>query len=126
MEKPRGPALRQGRKSRQMASRAELYEGAPLSSACDPRNAHRDELLNGEIFNSLMKAQIFIEQWHKHYNTFRPHSALNYRPPALQTLAPLARHLDEIKQLQQVLIRWYKNPSGQAEIDHSTFEFKRD
>jgi putative transposase len=23
-----------------------------------------------------------IEQWRKHYNTKRPHSALGYRPPA--------------------------------------------
>ena len=41
----------------------------------------RDELLNGEIFYSLKEAQIVIEQWRKHYNTIRPHSALNYRPP---------------------------------------------
>jgi Integrase core domain len=56
----------------------------------------RDELLNGEIFYSLKEAQIVIEQWRKHYNTIRPHSALNYRPPAPQTFAPLAHHLDEI------------------------------
>jgi putative transposase len=56
----------------------------------------RDELLNGEIFYSLKEAQIVIEQWRKHYNSIRPHSALNYRPPAPQTFAPLARHLDEI------------------------------
>ena len=53
----------------------------------------RDELLNGEIFYSLKEAQAVIEQWRKHYNTIRPHSALNYRPPAPQTFAPLAHHL---------------------------------
>jgi transposase InsO family protein len=37
----------------------------------------RDELLNGEIFYSLKEAQIVIEQWRKHYNTIRPHSALS-------------------------------------------------
>jgi putative transposase len=42
----------------------------------------RDELLNGEIFYSLKEAQIVIEQWRKHYNAVRPHSALGYRPPA--------------------------------------------
>ena len=42
----------------------------------------RDELLNGEIFYSLKEAKIVIEQWRKHYNTKRPHSALGYRPPA--------------------------------------------
>jgi putative transposase len=36
----------------------------------------RDELLNGEIFYSLKEAQVLIEQWRRHYNTVRPHSAL--------------------------------------------------
>jgi transposase InsO family protein len=42
----------------------------------------RDELLNGEIFYTLKEAKVLIEQWRKHYNTIRPHSALGYRPPA--------------------------------------------
>ncbi len=42
----------------------------------------RDELLNGEIFYTLREAKVLIEQWRKHYNTVRPHSALGYRPPA--------------------------------------------
>ena len=42
----------------------------------------RDELLNREIFYTLKEAQVLIEQWRQHYNTIRPHSALNYRPPA--------------------------------------------
>ena len=49
----------------------------------------RDELLNGESFYSLRKAQIVIEQWRKHYNTKRPHSALGYRPPAPESIIPL-------------------------------------
>jgi transposase InsO family protein len=36
----------------------------------------RDKLLNGELFYTLKKAEIIIEQWRKHYNTIRPHSAL--------------------------------------------------
>jgi transposase InsO family protein len=44
----------------------------------------RDELLNGEIFYTLKEAQVLIEQWRRHYNTIRPHSALGYRPPAPQ------------------------------------------
>ncbi len=60
----------------------------------------RDELLNGEIFYSLKEAQVVIEQWRKHYNTVRPHSALNYRPPAPQTFAPSANHLDEIMSIE--------------------------
>jgi putative transposase len=60
----------------------------------------RDELLNGEVVYSLKEVQIVIEQWRTHYNTIRPHSALNYRPPAPQTFAPLANHLDEIMPMQ--------------------------
>ena len=48
----------------------------------------RDEGLNQEIFYSLKEAQIVIEQWRRHYNSKRPHSALGYRPPAPQTLQP--------------------------------------
>jgi transposase InsO family protein len=48
----------------------------------------RDELLNGEIFYTLQEAKVLIEQWRRHYNTIRPHSALGYRPPAPQTIVP--------------------------------------
>jgi transposase InsO family protein len=40
----------------------------------------RNELLNGEIFYTLKEAQVLIEEWRREYNTFRPHSSLNYRP----------------------------------------------
>ena len=49
----------------------------------------RDELLNGEIFYTLKEAKVLIEQWRRHYNTIRPHSALGYRPPAPETIKPL-------------------------------------
>ncbi len=42
----------------------------------------RDELLNGEIFDTLTEAQVLIERWRRDYNHIRPHSALGYRPPA--------------------------------------------
>jgi len=46
----------------------------------------RDELLNGEIFYTLLEAQVIIERWRREYNTFRPHSSLGYRPPAPETV----------------------------------------
>jgi len=49
----------------------------------------RDEVLNGENFYSLRKAQIIIERWRRHYNARRPHSALGYRPPAPETVIPI-------------------------------------
>ena len=42
----------------------------------------RDELLNREVFTTLMEARVLIEQWRREYNEIRPHSALGYRPPA--------------------------------------------
>jgi putative transposase len=41
----------------------------------------RDELLDREIFYTLKETKVLIEDWRRHYNTKRPHSALNYRPP---------------------------------------------
>ncbi len=43
----------------------------------------RDELLNWEVFTALTEAKILIEEWRKEYKPVRPHSALNYRPPAI-------------------------------------------
>ena len=42
----------------------------------------RDELLNGEIFDTMQEAKVLIERWRTYYNTIRPHSALEYRPPS--------------------------------------------
>jgi transposase InsO family protein len=49
----------------------------------------RDELLNREIFYTLPEARVLIEWWRIHYNRLRPHSALNYRPPAPEAIAPI-------------------------------------
>jgi len=51
----------------------------------------RDELLNGEIFTSLKEAQILTERWRREYNEFRPHSALNYQPPAPSAVLPMGQ-----------------------------------
>ncbi len=37
----------------------------------------------------VKEAQIIIEDWRKHYNTIRPHSALGYRPPAPESIVTL-------------------------------------
>jgi transposase InsO family protein len=49
----------------------------------------RDELLDGEVFNTLAEARVLIERWRRHYNTVRPHSALNHRPPAPDVVLPV-------------------------------------
>ena len=68
-----------------------IEQGSPWENGyCESFNGRfRDELLNGEIFYSLREAQIIIEEWRKHYNTKRPHSALGYRPPAPEAIIPL-------------------------------------
>jgi transposase InsO family protein len=47
----------------------------------------RDELLNGEIFTTLLEARVLIENWRREYNHIRPHSSLGYRPPAPQAVS---------------------------------------
>jgi len=48
----------------------------------------RDELLNGEIFATLLEAKVLIDRWRIEYNTVRPNSALGYRPPAPEAFKP--------------------------------------
>ena len=48
----------------------------------------RDELLDHEIFYSLAEARALIEALRVYYNTVRSHSALGYRLPAPQAIAP--------------------------------------
>ena len=48
----------------------------------------RYELLNGEIFFSLLEAKVLIEKWRNEYNTIRPHSSLGYKPPAPDVFVP--------------------------------------
>jgi len=49
----------------------------------------RDELLSGEVFTTLLEAQVLIENWRKEYNQFRPHSSSGYRPPAPEAIQPV-------------------------------------
>lgn len=47
-----------------------------------------DELLAGEVFDTLLEAKVLIERWRVLYNTVRPHSSLGYRPPAPEAIVP--------------------------------------
>lgn len=42
----------------------------------------RDELLNIQLFDSLLEAKVLLEDWRIDYNTNRPHSALGWLSPA--------------------------------------------
>jgi putative transposase len=42
----------------------------------------RPPLPNAQISSILSEAQAVRERWRQEYNTFRPHSSVEYRPPA--------------------------------------------
>ena len=50
----------------------------------------RDELLDREVFYTLLEVQVLTEQYRRTYNRFRPHSSLGYRPPAPEVTLPAA------------------------------------
>jgi hypothetical protein len=71
----------------------------------------RNELLDLELLHTLWEVKVLVERWRQTYNRIRPHSALDYRPPALEavrlycallTLRPVqlqgAGHLHPLKQ----------------------------
>jgi putative transposase len=72
-----------------------IQPGSPWENGyCESFNGKmRYELLNGEIFHTLLEAQIIIEKWRIHYNTKRPHSALGGLPPAPLAFKPTLKLL---------------------------------
>ena len=56
----------------------------------------RDEVLNREIFDTLLEAKVLVERWRREYNHIRPHSALGYHPPAPEAILPADRSLDPL------------------------------
>lgn len=42
----------------------------------------RRELLNGELFHSVLEAKVVIDEWLVLYNTRRPHRGLGGKTPA--------------------------------------------
>ena len=49
----------------------------------------RDELLDGEIFYTLLELRVLTERYRQTYNRVRPHRSLGYRPPTPETLLPV-------------------------------------
>ncbi len=48
----------------------------------------RDELLDRDVFYTLLEVRVLTEQYRQTYNCTRPHSSLGYRPPAPETFLP--------------------------------------
>jgi putative transposase len=93
-----------------------IEPGSPWENGyCESFNGKlRDECLNGEIFYSLKEATVVIEQWRNQYNTIRPHSSLNYRPPAPQTSTAYRLTWIAVTQCNSLHAAGPKYPSGQS------------
>ena len=48
----------------------------------------RDELLDREVFYTLLEVQVLTKQYRQTYNRIRPHSSLGYQPPPPEALLP--------------------------------------
>lgn len=61
-----------------------IEPGAPWQNGyAESLNARlRDELLNAELFTSLVEAGHLAREWRRDYDTKRPHSSLGYLTPA--------------------------------------------
>jgi len=61
-----------------------IAPGAPWENAySESLNSRlRDELLNRELFTSVLEAKVITEDYRREYNQRRPHSALGYQTPA--------------------------------------------
>ena len=61
-----------------------IEPGAPWQNPyIESFNGHlRSELLDMESFNTLLEAQILLDDWRLEYNNHRPHQSLNYQTPA--------------------------------------------
>ena len=46
----------------------------------------RDELLDREVFYTLLEVRVLTAQYWQTYVHIRPHSSLGYRPPAPETI----------------------------------------
>jgi transposase InsO family protein len=78
-----------------------------------------DELLEREVFYTLLEAKVLIERWRNHYNRVRPHSSLGYRPPAPMAMAvsALAGALPPHPRLQSPPGKHRESPIGSVKTD---------
>ncbi len=66
-----------------------IEPGSPWQNAYSEsfNSRFRDELLDREVFTSLMEAQFLVEAYRREYNTERPHISLGYQTPAAFVIA---------------------------------------
>jgi transposase InsO family protein len=76
-------AVREWLKARGIAT-AFIEPGSPWENAYSEsfNSRLRDELLDRELFTTLLEARTIIEQHRREYNEERPHSSLGYKTPS--------------------------------------------
>ena len=67
-----------------------IEPGSPWENGCvESFNGKlRDELLDREVFHTLLKVRVLTEQYRQTKNRIRPHNSLGYRTPAPETILP--------------------------------------
>jgi len=63
-----------------------LPDFSSLDSGTDSVHAKLVTPVSREQFDNFWEAEVLIESWRREYNQIRPHSTLNYLPPAPQTV----------------------------------------
>ena len=61
--------------------RAGLHLAEPLDRVVQRR--FRDEVLDCELFSSILEAQVIADVWRDTYNRYHPHSSLGMLAPAV-------------------------------------------
>jgi len=79
-----------------------IQPGKPTQNAFIERfnGSFRREILNAFIFTNLDEIRFMTEEWMEHYNTERPHDALNHLPPK--------GFLDTKKKIEPSIVLSYK------------------
>jgi transposase InsO family protein len=60
-----------------------IAKGSPQQNAYVERfnGSMRDEVLNGELFRTVLEAKVVLHAWVEQYNTVRPHRGLGFQTP---------------------------------------------
>lgn len=66
-------------------------------------------MLNGEMFGTIDEAKNLVEQWHREYNTIRPHSSLGYRPSVPIGTIPAIGYAVEFSSYAEIIRRYGAN-----------------
>jgi transposase-like protein len=81
-----------------------IEPGAPWQNPfVESYNGHlRKELLDLELLDSVLEAQVLIDDWREEYNTYRPHQSLRYLTPVELALLhwPWGRRIDETRAMR--------------------------